>query len=120
MQLSLATGVLYVRRREKQEHSAKSFDRRRQQHGYAQNQGKVLGPWAAELDQSWRGLWTSTHQKALRLDIRGVTFVDRNGTQILRDIVGTTGAEVLADSPLTQYFAKQAKSETALEPTEET
>jgi len=82
-------------------------------------EGKIVGPWAAELSRVWRHLWASTNQKRLRLDIRNVTFMDRDGTRILREIVRATGAEVLADSPLTQYFASQARSASALEPVEE-
>jgi hypothetical protein len=49
------------------------------------------------------------------LDICGVTFADHKGARILREIVKVTGAEVVSDSPLTQYFANQATSPTALE-----
>ena len=46
-----------------------------------------------------------------------VELVD--GARILREIVKATGAEICADSPLTQYFANQAKRDMALEPAEE-
>jgi len=82
-------------------------------------EGRIVGPWAAELSRVWRDLWTSANQKELRLDIRSVTFIDRDGTRILREIVRATGAEVLADSPLTQYFANQARSAPALQQVEE-
>jgi hypothetical protein len=71
-------------------------------------EGKVVGPWAIELAKTWHDLWDSASQKRLVLDIRGMTFADHKGTQILREIVRATGAEVIADSPLTQYFANQA------------
>ena len=82
-------------------------------------EGKIVGPWAAELNRVWRHLWASANQKKLRLDIRNVTFIDRNGTRIVREIVRATGAEVLADSPLTQYFANQVRSAPVLESVEE-
>jgi hypothetical protein len=78
-------------------------------------EGKLVGPWAVELGRTWQDLWTSAKQTPLRLDIRGVTFVDRKGTVILQEIVEKTGAEILSDSPLTQYFANQATSGVALE-----
>jgi ABC-type transporter Mla MlaB component len=81
-------------------------------------EGRLVGPWAAELGKTWRGLWASK-QPTLQLDLRGVTYVDSNGARVLREIVRSTGAEVFADSPLTQYFANQAKRDTALEPIEE-
>lgn len=71
-------------------------------------EGKLVGPWAMELEKTWQGLWASARQKPLRLDICGVTFADRTGAHILREIVKATGAEVLSDSPLTHYFANQA------------
>lgn len=78
-------------------------------------EGKLVGPWAMELGRTWHGLWTSANQMPLRLDIRGVTFADQKGTHILQGIVRETGAEILFDSPLTQYFANQATSGAALE-----
>lgn len=77
-------------------------------------EGKIVGPWALELGNTWQDLWGPVKQKPLLLDIRGVTFADRKGARILRDIVKATGAEVLSDSPLTRHFAKQATSDEAL------
>jgi anti-anti-sigma regulatory factor len=76
-------------------------------------EGKIVGPWAVELGRTWHDLWSSTRQKRLLLDIRGVTFADQTGSQILGEIVRATGAEIIADSPLTQYFANRATAETA-------
>jgi anti-anti-sigma regulatory factor len=76
-------------------------------------EGKVVGPWAVELGRTWRDLWSSTRQKRLLLDIRGVTFADQTGSQILGEIIRATGAEIIADSPLTQYFANRATAGTA-------
>ena len=73
-------------------------------------EGKLVGPWAMELGRTWHDLWASANQTPLRLDIRGVTFADEKGTRILREIVRATGAEIISDSPLTQYFANLATS----------
>ena len=78
-------------------------------------EGKLVGPWAMELGRTWQDLWASAKRMPLRLDIRGVTFADQKGTHILQEIVRNTGAEILSDSPLTQYFANQATSGAALE-----
>ena len=78
-------------------------------------EGRLVGPWAMELGRTWHDLWASARRMPLRLDIRGVTFADQNGTHILQEIVRETGAEILSDSPLTQYFANQATSGAALE-----
>ena len=81
-------------------------------------EGRVAGPWAAELGRTWPDLCAPAKQKRLRLDIRGLTFADQTGSQILREIVRTTGAEVVADSPLTQYFANRAAADTIADPEE--
>jgi hypothetical protein len=78
-------------------------------------EGKLVGPWAMELGRTWRDLWVSASRMPLQVDIRGVTFADQTGTHILQEIVRETGAEILSDSPLTQYFANQATSGAALE-----
>jgi anti-anti-sigma regulatory factor len=82
-------------------------------------EGKLVGPWAMELGKIWQDLWASARRKPLRLDLCGLSFVDSNGTRVLRQIVRATGAEILADSPLTQFFADRARSDSTLEPKEE-
>jgi anti-anti-sigma regulatory factor len=82
-------------------------------------EGRLVGPWATELEKTWRDLWASARQRSLRLDLRGVSFVDSDGARILREIVKVTRAEVCADSPLTQYFANQARGTIVPKPTEE-
>ena len=78
-------------------------------------EGRLVGAWATELGTSWEDMWASARQKPLRLDIRGLIFADTKGVRILREIVNATGAEVLSDSPLTQYFANQATGTAVLE-----
>ena len=70
-------------------------------------EGKVVGPWVEECERTWQAIREDVKSKQLRLDLRGVTFVDGRGTELLREIRRTSGAEVLADSPLTKYFAEQ-------------
>jgi hypothetical protein len=54
----------------------------------------------------------------LLLDIRGLIFADLKGRQILGEIVKETGAEILADSPLTHYFASRVAAGSAVDPEE--
>jgi ABC-type transporter Mla MlaB component len=82
-------------------------------------EGKLVGPWAAELGNTWQDLWASAKRKPLRVDLSGVSFVDSSGERILRQIVRATGAELCADTPLTRYFANRAKSDLSPEPLEE-
>ena len=72
-------------------------------------EGKVIGPWVEECHRAWESIRADLGSKQLRLDLRGVTFVNGRGTEMLREIQQASGAEVMADSPLTRYFAEQIK-----------
>lgn len=67
-----------------------------------------MGPWVEELRASWLSLATSLGSRALCVDLRGVSFVDASGKQLLREIYTKNSARFLADTPLTQYFAETA------------
>jgi hypothetical protein len=73
-------------------------------------EGKIVGDWATELDHFWKSLEHSLPEKKLCLDICGVGYVDCHGKQILKKIVKSTGAEILADSPLTKQFASEVQA----------
>ncbi len=72
-------------------------------------EGKIVGDWATELEHFWESLEPSLPKRKLCLDICGVVFVDNHGKQILKKIFKSTGAEILADSPLTKQFANEAR-----------
>ena len=61
------------------------------------------------MSRAWQGLLPSLGSRKLRLDLCGVTFVDEDGRKLLAEIYGKTKAEILADSPLTKYFAEEAR-----------
>jgi hypothetical protein len=71
-------------------------------------EGKLAGPWVAELDSTWRSLFPTLHSRPLQLDLRGVLFADETGRSLLQQIYNQKRAEFLTDSPLTQYFAEEA------------
>jgi ABC-type transporter Mla MlaB component len=75
-------------------------------------EGKVVGPWAEECDRVWHATQKNLGSAKLRLDLRGVTFVDERGIALLRSIYRKSSAEVLAESPLTKYFAVRITEET--------
>jgi len=70
-------------------------------------EGKVVGPWADECQRVWDGVRVELGARKVRLDVRGLTFMDKRGTALLREIHRTSGADVVASSPLTKYFAEQ-------------
>ena len=70
-------------------------------------EGKIVGPWVEEFKRVWRSLERSAGGKQLRLDLRGVAFVDEQGRRLLQEIYQETKASFLANSPLTHYFAER-------------
>lgn len=70
-------------------------------------EGKLVGLWVNELNRVWHAFEPSLGMKKLCLDLRGMTFVDEKGTKTLRRIFRSTEADILADTPLTRYFAAE-------------
>jgi ABC-type transporter Mla MlaB component len=79
------------------------------EHVTLQVEGKIAGPHVPVLHGAWQELTPSIGQRRLRVDLRGVTHVDGTGRNLLAEIHAKTGAEFLADTPLTKYFAEQAR-----------
>ncbi len=75
-------------------------------------EGRLAGPLVGELDRAWRPLAASLGSKKLLVDLCGITHIDLNGRQVLADIHRGTGAEFVADTPMTKYFAEEARSKT--------
>jgi len=76
-------------------------------------EGKLAGPWVAEAKKSWHSLEESLVSTTLTLDLRGLSFADVEGRQLLRQICRKTRAAFLTDSPLTKYYAEQAMEKAA-------
>jgi hypothetical protein len=72
-------------------------------------EGKLAGPQVAELDRAWQELGLTLGETKLSLDIRGVTYLDESARHLLAGIFAKTQAEFIADTPLTKYFAEQAR-----------
>ncbi|HTC63770.1 MAG TPA: hypothetical protein VK709_13075 [Candidatus Saccharimonadales bacterium] len=72
-------------------------------------EGKIAGRQVAELDRAWRELAPALGEKKLNVNLCGVTFMDGNGNHLLAEIYEKTGAEFIADTPLSKYFAQQAR-----------
>jgi anti-anti-sigma regulatory factor len=72
-------------------------------------EGKVLGPQFPVLSRTWQELAPTLGARKLCLDLRGVTHVGNRGLNLLSEIHDQTGAEFLADTPLTKYFAEEAQ-----------
>ena len=72
-------------------------------------EGRVAGPLVDELVRVSRSLAASIGSKKLLVDLCGVTHMDLNGRQVLADLHRSTGADFVADTPMTKYFAEEAK-----------
>ena len=73
-------------------------------------EGRIVGPWTAELDRAWHSLGPSLAGKELSVDVCGVSYIDGEGRGILADIYRNTHARFRTDSPLMEYFAQEARS----------
>jgi ABC-type transporter Mla MlaB component len=63
-----------------------------------------------ELLRAWQELVPTLDSKKLSVDLCGVTYIDSTGTELLSEIHRQSGADFLADTPYTRYFASRAKS----------
>jgi hypothetical protein len=75
-------------------------------------EGRIVGPWTAELDRIWQSLGPSLDGRKLAVDLRGVSYIDHKGREILAEMCRNTGAQFQTDTPLTEYFAQEARSST--------
>ena len=74
-------------------------------------EGRIAGPWAAELSRVWAQTAPSLASRRVSLDLRDATYSDADGTRILRTIYRQTGAELVSGTPWTQYLAEEVKRE---------
>jgi anti-anti-sigma regulatory factor len=49
-------------------------------------EGKIGGPWVDELAQSWSVVVGHGGAKAVKVDMRGVSYVDRRGADLLLEM----------------------------------
>ena len=70
-------------------------------------EGRLAGPWVAELCRAWRETAPRLGSKKLLLNLHDLTFTDDEGKQALREIVMETSAEISSNTPLTTYLAQE-------------
>jgi anti-anti-sigma regulatory factor len=75
-------------------------------------EGRLAGNQVLELRGAWKDLEPSLGGRKLSVDLRGVTFADTAGKRVLAEIYTRTGAEFLANTPLTKYYAEEARQST--------
>jgi len=72
-------------------------------------EGKITGPWIDELKKVWHSLLIAPGSKNVFIDLRGITHLSPEGKQVLCDMHKQTGAEFIANSPMTKHFADEAR-----------
>jgi hypothetical protein len=70
-------------------------------------EGRVAGPWVAELSRVWLETTPQLGNKTLSIDLRNVIYADALGKQVLREIYAQTHAKLIASSPWAQYLAEE-------------
>ena len=73
-------------------------------------EGRIVGPWVAELDRTWHSLSPSLGERKLCVDLCGVSYIDHEGRRILADIYRQAHAQFETDTPMAEYFAEEARA----------
>ena len=68
--------------------------------------GRIAGPWTAELSRVWVETAPRVSGKRLVIDLRGVTYADASATQLLREMYEQSNAQVIAGTVWTQSLAE--------------
>lgn len=71
-----------------------------------QLEGRLEGPWAAELEKCWKSTLASLRKPKLRVDLTGVTFIDAAGKARLA-AMHRKGAEFIASDCLTRAIVEE-------------
>ena len=70
-------------------------------------EGRLAGPWTAELGRAWVEVVPRIAGKNLILDLRDLTYADAAGKQLLCTIYANTRAELVTSTPWSQYLAEE-------------
>jgi ABC-type transporter Mla MlaB component len=69
-------------------------------------EGRLEGPWVAELEQCWRSLLDGEKRPTIRVDLTGVTYIDAAGKAGLAEM-HEQGAEFIAADALTKAIVAE-------------
>jgi anti-anti-sigma regulatory factor len=75
-----------------------------------QLEGRLEGPWAAELEKCWKSSLAILCKPKLRVDLSGVTFIDTAGKARLA-AMHRKGAEFIASDCLTKAVVEEIAKE---------
>jgi anti-anti-sigma regulatory factor len=72
-------------------------------------EGRIAGPWTAELSRVWVESAPRIAGKKLVIDLRDVTYADAHATYLLCEIYQQTQAELIAGTVWSQSLAETIK-----------
>jgi outer membrane protein len=75
-------------------------------------EGRLAGPWVAELEQSWNQAAAVHGPKAVEVELAGVSFVDEPGKQLLRKM-SHAGTKLSAAGCLARAIVEEAEDKPA-------
>jgi anti-anti-sigma regulatory factor len=78
-------------------------------------EGRVAGPWAAELSRTWAELAPTVGKRNVTVDLRNTTYADASGIQALQEIYRKAAAELITGSPWTKYLAEEVTRGNAIQ-----
>jgi len=70
-------------------------------------EGRVAGPWVAELSRVWVETVPQLSRKQFILDLRNVTYADTAGIEALKTIYTQSHAKLITGSLWAEYLAKE-------------
>jgi anti-anti-sigma regulatory factor len=73
-------------------------------------EGRVTGPWAAELSRIWAEKAPLLISSPISVDLSNVTYADTNGKEVLREIYALSRAKLLTGDPWTQHLAGEIRA----------
>jgi hypothetical protein len=73
-------------------------------------QGQLVGQWAVELLSTWREARHGGHTRRCIVDLIEVTSIDRNGEEVLAEIM-SQGAEFVSGDVYTEHLLRNLRNE---------
>jgi anti-anti-sigma regulatory factor len=72
-------------------------------------EGKLGGPWVAELERCWRMAMHGCHNEPILIDLSDVSFVDSAGKELIRNMYGR-GVELAVAGPLMTSIVSEIRA----------
>ena len=91
------------------QHTLKISIQERAQDTQIKLEGRIAGPWTAELSRVWLESAPRIAGKKLVIDLRDVTYADAHATNLLSEIYEQTHAELITGTVWTQSLAELIK-----------